>query len=161
MSDLISHVDWRTVCGTGMTLFLQSSVVLFLGLCASAIIRRRGAAVRSAVLRATLAAVMVCPALALVLHATGIPSVRFSLPLPTRVSKVTLAEPPSGRDGAAVDVLSRPVQTSVKSASTVTPTPVSDGQQNPGLPVATPPAKTQASIANGSGINAYAICAML
>ncbi|MHC4592600.1 MAG: ankyrin repeat domain-containing protein, partial [Planctomycetota bacterium] len=70
-------VEWvvgisdRLVVG-GVVFLLQSSALVLVGLLVARLLRRRGAAVRSAVLRATLAGALLCPVVAAVLSASGL-----------------------------------------------------------------------------------------
>jgi beta-lactamase regulating signal transducer with metallopeptidase domain len=72
MNHLLQPIDPAALCAIAAALFLQSSLVLVFGLTASFLIRTKAAAIRSALLRATLAAVVLAPFASLALHAVGV-----------------------------------------------------------------------------------------
>lgn len=72
MNHLLQRFDLAGLSAVAAALFLQSSLVLLFGLTASFAIRTRAAAIRSALLRATLAAVVLTPFASLALHAVGV-----------------------------------------------------------------------------------------
>jgi beta-lactamase regulating signal transducer with metallopeptidase domain/uncharacterized GH25 family protein len=80
MSSVMSRMNWSLVCGFGATLFVQSSLVLLLGLATSWLVRGRNAAARSAILHATLAAVILCGAVSPMLHSVGLPVLQIHCP---------------------------------------------------------------------------------
>ncbi|HEY8750115.1 MAG TPA: M56 family metallopeptidase, partial [Tepidisphaeraceae bacterium] len=69
-----------TVVMAAVTLLVQSSAVLIIGLVTARLLRRFGPAVRSAVYRATLACVALAPIAAMMFGATGMRSIRIGLP---------------------------------------------------------------------------------
>lgn len=64
----------------GANLLAQSALLAGAGLFVAWILRHKGAALRSAVLRVTLAAILVCPLASLALKAMGVPGLAFDLP---------------------------------------------------------------------------------
>src|ERR1700722_9565025 len=64
----------------GVTVLVQSTAVLCLGLLAMALAGRRGAALQSAIVRATLVSVLLCPAVAVLLGEAGVNGLRLQLP---------------------------------------------------------------------------------
>ncbi|MGA2258791.1 MAG: M56 family metallopeptidase, partial [Thermoguttaceae bacterium] len=80
----------------GADAFLQSTLLIALGLLVGWVLRARGAAVQSAVYRITLTAALACPLVAPLLSAAGIPGLHVNLPMP-----VTSLRPiPAGNDPA-------------------------------------------------------------
>lgn len=76
---------WTTnLAGLGLTWLVQSSVLMAAGLAAGRLLRRSGPAVQSAAYRTTLAAVLVCPAVSLILAQAGFDGLTFRLSAPTR-----------------------------------------------------------------------------
>ncbi len=74
-------VDMSATAATlAANLLVQSTLVLTVGLAATGLLRRRGAAVQSSVLRATLLAALACPAISWLLAATGVSGLRIELP---------------------------------------------------------------------------------
>ncbi len=65
-----------------LNVLAQTTVVCGVGLAAASLLQQRGAALRSAVLRATLAAALVCPLCALTLDQLGVRTVVIALPTP-------------------------------------------------------------------------------
>src|SRR5665213_2799598 len=83
MTALLAQSDlFASACSAAATLFLQSSLVLLAGLAAVWLLRRRGAAMRSAALRATLAGLVLTPIATMAVWAIGLPLVRITLPSP-------------------------------------------------------------------------------
>jgi beta-lactamase regulating signal transducer with metallopeptidase domain/protocatechuate 3,4-dioxygenase beta subunit len=76
-----------------LSLILQSTVLIVLGLWAGRAVRRKGAAVQSVVYRTTLAAVLLCPAVSWLLLAAGLDGLMVSLPTPAPVPH-EVARPP-------------------------------------------------------------------
>ena len=84
----------------GTDAFLQSTLLIALGLLAGWVLRTRGAAVQSAVYRITLAAALACPLVAPLLSAAGIPGLHVNLPMPVtmpRLSPTPIDPAPSAR----------------------------------------------------------------
>ncbi|MCE5250087.1 T9SS type A sorting domain-containing protein [bacterium] len=69
----------------GANLFLQSGVVITVGIAAAHVLRKQGAAVRSLVLRAFLTAVFLCPLMWIIIRETGIRGFVIHIPLITSV----------------------------------------------------------------------------
>ena len=65
-----------------VNVLIQSSILIGLGLLLGRLFRSRGAAFESAVLRATLMAVIFCPLVALVLNLAGVHTLSIYLPQP-------------------------------------------------------------------------------
>src|SRR5688500_18830915 len=87
---LANHAD--TVVAGAANMLVQSTVVIVAGLLCARIAARKGAAVQSAVLRATLLAVIACPAAAWMLTQAGISGWRVQLPDKTRVDNAPSRE---------------------------------------------------------------------
>jgi len=84
----VSHIDSviglaNVVVTLGANLLVQSALLASTGLLAAWILRRKGAAFRSAILRVTLLAILLCPLASLSLKAAGVHGLTFSLPLAT------------------------------------------------------------------------------
>src|SRR5689334_9338701 len=92
-------LQWLASDGVGsaaVNVFVQSSAVILAGLFAAAVLgRRRGAAVRSAVLRATLAAVALCPLASLAAGRVGVHALRVvvAAPAPAAVAPPVSSTP--------------------------------------------------------------------
>lgn len=65
----------------GIDWLVQSTLLFAVGLLAAQVLRRKGAALESAICRATLVAVLACPAAALVLSAAGMPGLKLGAAL--------------------------------------------------------------------------------
>ena len=90
--------EWSgQVVTLGANLLVQSTVLIAAGLVLYRLLRRRGVAVQSAVLRTTLAMVLLCPLTALLMEASGIDGLTLHLPEPViqhdAESPVTAPEP--------------------------------------------------------------------
>ncbi|AMV37673.1 M56 family metallopeptidase [Planctomyces sp. SH-PL62] len=102
MSDAILLDAVRAATGFGLTWLAQSSALLLLGLAAGRWARSRGPALQSAVYRATLAAVLLGPAVSITFSAMGFeglalrwPTAEAARPLPFSSSSPFIPAPPS------------------------------------------------------------------
>ncbi|NOX55572.1 MAG: hypothetical protein GXP27_14265 [Planctomycetes bacterium] len=92
----ISNDDIATVVMTvGLNLLVQSTLLIAVGLVASRLLRRRGAAVQSAVLRFTLASVLICPVVTLGLTWAGVEGVSLTWKLHDTVARPTETNRPA------------------------------------------------------------------
>lgn len=82
-----------TLSQFAFNLFLQSSVLILFGLLAARFLKHQGSATQSAIFRATLIAVVVCPLASITLNQLGLGGWTLNLPPPTRV--VVLAKTPT------------------------------------------------------------------
>ena len=65
---------------------VQSGALILVGLLAAMLLRRKGAALQSAIYRTTLAAVMICPAISLAFQSLGVPCITLTSLMPQNVS---------------------------------------------------------------------------
>jgi tetratricopeptide (TPR) repeat protein len=78
---LESVVDFSNASVTvGANLLVQSALLAGGGLLVAWLLRHKGAALRSTILRVTLMAILVCPLASLALQAIGVPGLAFNLP---------------------------------------------------------------------------------
>ena len=85
MSEWFAGISFGTVqCGVG--LFLQSAVLIGIGLLSGRLLRSKGEAIQSSVYRTTLAAVILCPFMSLLLDGVGVQG--FGVKLPSVTSQV-------------------------------------------------------------------------
>jgi len=89
-------LSWGSVVTLGVNLAIQSSLLIALGLLLSRVVRGRGAAIESVLLRATLAAVIMCPAAALLLNAAGVHTFTIHLPRPYENPAAEFETPTAG-----------------------------------------------------------------
>jgi beta-lactamase regulating signal transducer with metallopeptidase domain/protocatechuate 3,4-dioxygenase beta subunit len=76
-----------------MTWFVQSTVLLTMGLLAGRALRKAGPAVQSAIYRTTLVAVLVCPAASFALSWAGVPGLLVRLPASNTQQRLTQQAP--------------------------------------------------------------------
>lgn len=86
------------------TVFVQTTVIIGAGFCFAYTLRRRGAAIQSFILRAFLAAVFLCPLIALFFPAAGFQGITFELPqavyhsqTSTLPSEINVSGAPNGK----------------------------------------------------------------
>jgi len=65
---------------------VQSGALILVGFLAALLLRRKGAALQSAICRTTLAAVMICPAISLAFQSLGIPCIALTSFMPKSIS---------------------------------------------------------------------------
>ncbi|MBN1420856.1 MAG: hypothetical protein JXP34_18945 [Planctomycetes bacterium] len=89
------------VLAAGANILIQSAIIIGCGLALSRLARRRAAALESAVLRATIAAVLLCPALGLVLGGIKRPLVTVRVERPAAPAAPAAARAAPGDFGSA------------------------------------------------------------
>ena len=97
--------------GLVLTWLIQSTVLLAAGLLAGRLLRKRGPAVQSALYRATLGAVILCPVASVSMAAMGFGGLLIRLPVPTDHGGDAVAEGPLRRaipPSTAVNVAAKP-----------------------------------------------------
>ena len=119
MSSPIWRFDSGNLCALAATLFVQSSLILVLGLTARWISRRRSAAIRSALLRATLAAVILAPVASFALREAGLRT--WGIGIPQLLDNSSRSNRPSDAPVALAEPLPAP---STPSAPKVANTPI-------------------------------------
>jgi beta-lactamase regulating signal transducer with metallopeptidase domain len=82
----------ETLVRFGVNSFLQSTLVIAAGLIVARLLRSKGAAIQSAVYRATLAAALACPCVSLLLSAVETPTLRFDLDILSARSSAPASE---------------------------------------------------------------------
>lgn len=94
----------------GADTFLQSTLLIALGLLVGWVLRARGASVQSAVYRITLAVALACPLVAPLLATAGLPGWHVNLPMPVTSSRPLAAgnDPAPAARAAKIDAV-RPV----------------------------------------------------
>ena len=65
----------------GANLMVQSTIILIMGLCATYILRKKGAATQSLVLHVFLIAVIICPIVSIFMYIDGIKTLTFAIPM--------------------------------------------------------------------------------
>ena len=80
---------------TAFNLLLQSTALILIGLLAARLLKHHGSAVQSAIYRATLVAVLICPAGTLLLRGVGVDAWMIDLPPIGQVVQVSDADSPS------------------------------------------------------------------
>ena len=79
----IPFLDWllnisNNAVMIGVTFMVQSTIILIAGLCTVHVMRQRGAAVQSLILRVFLCAVFLCPLLSIFIHEAGFSRLTFN-----------------------------------------------------------------------------------
>ena len=80
-----------------ITMLVQSTLILAVGLVAARVLRRQGAAVQSTVLRVTLVAVLACPLASWLLVSAGVEGFGITVPGNTGVDSIAVNQPSENR----------------------------------------------------------------
>ena len=102
--DSTTTLEWATwAAQNAVNVFLQSTVLVLIGLLAAWFFRKHGSAVQSVIFRATLVAILICPILAILMAHSGFQGWTIKLPSAIQVVQVDVpVDSPVSADGSIV-----------------------------------------------------------